>query len=127
MSRVSIPRLKGVREMNTLKPYPLVSDLREPARRVTVPASHAWWSAKNWLHARAESRKQALKAVQDFSSIGCGCWRHLRVPSPEGINSPGVIGCNPIIGSTVRGVVTPSFAWSKSRQANRKARRWRDG
>jgi hypothetical protein len=30
-------------------------------------------------------------------------------------------------GSTMRNVVTPSFAWSNSRQANRKARRWREG
>lgn len=46
-----------------MKPYPLVSDLRE---RCGLPcrAPRAWWSAKNWNHALAESRSYALNGVR---------------------------------------------------------------
>ncbi len=63
MRGVSIPRPQGVRGANTMKPYPLVSDLWEPALRVAMPRA-----PRLLVGQELASRP---RRIQEFSAEGC--------------------------------------------------------
>ena len=84
----SIPRPHGTSETTRLKPYPLVSDLWEPARRVAMP--RAWWLAKNWHHVfdpvqfnhcsaaqESHDKMEVVKSLVDVVSHLRSCWGEL--------------------------------------------------
>jgi hypothetical protein len=77
-----------------MKLYPLVSDLRGPARRVAVPRAPRLVVGQELALCPRRIQEVGPEGCPVLFFKGSGCWRHLRVPSPEGINSPGVIGCN---------------------------------
>jgi hypothetical protein len=91
-----------------MKPYPLVSDLREPALRVAMPRAACLVVGQELASCPRRIKEVGLEGCPVLFFKGSGCWRHLRVPSPESINSPGVIGCYVVYPSgTLRDPIPP--------------------
>lgn len=77
-----------------MKPFPQVGDLQEPAWRVALPHAPRLVVGQELASCPRRIRGVRPEGGPVLFFEGSGCWRHLRVPSPEGANSPGVIGYN---------------------------------